>query len=66
MPYTIEDFRREIARENLHELTAEERLAGLSTEDRLTGLSTEEIEAYLKRFGKKSPGTTKPKQKRRR
>lgn len=75
MPYTIEDFRREIARENLHELTAQERLAGLSTEDRLSGipveerlsgLTAEEIEACLKRFGKKSPTTAKPKPKRRR
>jgi hypothetical protein len=53
MPYTMEDFKRDVAREHLHELTAEERLAGLRAE---------QVEAYLKRLrnrpakkGKKKP-----------
>jgi hypothetical protein len=43
MPYTMEDFRREFAREHLHQLTPEERLEGLSAEERLEGLSAEDI-----------------------
>src|SRR5207244_2430906 len=32
MPYTMADYRRDVAREHLHELTVEERLAGLRLE----------------------------------
>jgi len=82
MPYTIEDFRREIAREHIQELTPEERLAGLlageivkrlSAKERLAGLSavevlkrfsTEQIEAYLKRLGRKPPCSRRKKPKR--
>ncbi len=45
MPYTIEDFRRDVAKEYLSTLSPEERLAGLSSE---------EIEALLERL--KRPG----------
>jgi hypothetical protein len=56
MPYTIEDFRREIAREVMQEMTPEERLAGLpaeeivkrlSPQERLAGLPVEERLARL-------------------
>jgi hypothetical protein len=52
MPYTMEDFKREVAREHLHELTAEERLAGLPAEQ----------DAYLKRLRKRpaKKGKKKP------
>jgi hypothetical protein len=54
MPYSIEDFRREVAREVIDEMTSEERLefvkrlspaerlAGLPPEDRLAGMSPED------------------------
>lgn len=61
MPYTLQDFKRELVRENLTELTPAERLAGLSTEEILKQLPAEEIEAYLKGLGKKP---TPPKKKR--
>jgi hypothetical protein len=47
MPYTIEDFRLDVAREQLKNLTAEERMKGIPAEKRLEGLSDEEIESYL-------------------
>ncbi len=52
MAYTFEDFRRDLARETLPELTPEERVRGLlpeelvrslRPEDRLLGLSDEEL-----------------------
>jgi hypothetical protein len=43
MPYTIEDFRRDAAREYLELLTPEERLEGLRPEERLKGLRPEEV-----------------------
>ncbi len=52
MPYTMEDFRRDVKKEFLQELTPEERreiLERLSPEERLKGLPLEEIEAYLQR-----------------
>jgi hypothetical protein len=64
MPYTMEDFRREVAREHVHELTAEERLAGLSPEQILARLPPEQIEAYLKRLGNRAATTKKKKPKR--
>ena len=52
MPYTMEDFRRDVAREQLHELTPEERLAGLSAE---------QIRAYLKKLEQsKKPSRRSP------
>ena len=59
MPYTMEDFGRDFAKEHLKDLTPEERLEGLSAEERLKGvpaekrlegLSPEEIAALLKRY----------------
>jgi hypothetical protein len=56
MPYTIEDYKREVARELLKEMSPRERLEGLSLRERLEGLSPrdllqilppEEIQAYL-------------------
>lgn len=61
MPYTMEDFRREVAREYLETLTVDEvlqllttddRLRGLSTDDRLRGLSLEQIRTYLEKLEK--------------
>ena len=40
MPYTMEDFHRDVARETLDRMTPEERLRGLSIE---------EIRAHLRR-----------------
>ena len=57
MAYNWEDFRRDFAKEHLHELTLEERLEGLSPdelarrlspEDRLAGLSPQELARRLK------------------
>jgi hypothetical protein len=45
MPYTMEDFKRDVARDNLERMTPEERLEilkGLSPEERLKGLPPEE------------------------
>lgn len=66
MPYTMEDFRKEIARENLDKLTPEERLEGLSPEQRLAGMTPVQIEAYLNRIRKNpaSPSKKKPKPKK--
>ena len=43
MSYTFQDFRRDLAREALPELTPEERLRGLPPEERLLGLSDEDL-----------------------
>ncbi len=59
MPYTWDDYYRDITKDHLHWLTieerlkglpAEERLKGLPIEERLKGLSAKEIEAYFKKF----------------
>lgn len=73
MPYTMEDFKRDVAEELLSELppekllarlTPEQLLAGLTPEQRLAGLSKEEIEAYLRRLtaagDKPSPDPSNP------
>jgi hypothetical protein len=63
MPYTMTDFKRDLTRQTLQNMTAEERLAfleKLSPEERLAGLSAEQIEAYLKKR------TATPKKKRKR
>lgn len=49
MPYTMEDFEREVLEETLSKLTPEQLLAGLTPEQRLAGLPLEEIERYLKK-----------------
>jgi hypothetical protein len=55
MPYTMEDFKREVAQDVLKELTPKQRLEGLSAE---------EIESYLKELkaaqDKTSPDLPKP------
>ncbi|WP_295427508.1 hypothetical protein [uncultured Thiodictyon sp.] len=38
MPYTFEDFRRDLALELVQELPPEDRLRGLAIEERLRGL----------------------------
>jgi hypothetical protein len=59
MPYTMEDYEREVEERVLRKLTAEkllahltpeQRLAGMSPEQRLEGLPREEIEKYLKKL----------------
>ena len=42
MPYTMENFKHDIALEHLSSLTLDERLQGLSTNERLQDLSTDE------------------------
>ena len=42
MPYTIEDFRKEVRQEVLADMTVEERLEGISPQERLAGLSPEQ------------------------
>jgi len=48
MPYTMEEYERDVAKRLLAKLSPEERLEGLSPEQRLEGLSREEIERILK------------------
>lgn len=64
MPYTMNDFRKKVAREVLDQLTPEERLRGLPPEERMADLSSEEIQAYLdtrrdKSLAKKSKSVKK-------
>ncbi len=70
MPYTWDDYYRQITKEHLDllpteerlkGLRAEERLKGLRVEERLKGLRPEEIEAYLKKLRqrKRKPTTKK-------
>jgi hypothetical protein len=47
VPYTMEDFRRDFAKDHLKDLSPEERLAGLSPEQILAALSPEQILAAL-------------------
>ena len=50
MAYTMEDFKRELAKESFEKLAPEERqklLETLSPEERLAGLSPEQIRQYL-------------------
>jgi hypothetical protein len=47
MPYTMEEFEREVAEKVLKKLTPQQRLKGLSPEDRLEGLSPEELLSHL-------------------
>ena len=52
MSYTFQDFRRDLARETLPELTPEERLRGLPPEDRLRGLPPEDLVRGLRTEGR--------------
>jgi len=63
MPYTWDDYYRQVTHEHLHWLTPEERLEGLPAKERLKGLPVEErlkglppkeIEAYLKKLRQKN------------
>jgi hypothetical protein len=57
VPYTMQDFRREVALEYLEELKPAERMSGLSEK---------EIKAYLAKLDKNQRGTPPKKPKRRR
>lgn len=53
MPYTIEDYQREVKEEVLKSLTQEDidqLLKGMKPEERMRGLKPEEIEEYLKKL----------------
>ncbi|NOQ36958.1 MAG: hypothetical protein GQ569_13895 [Methylococcaceae bacterium] len=63
MPYTIEDFQKDVAREHLHFLSADEVIPQFSTDEvlknlslseRLKGLSKEEVDAYFQGIEKLS------------
>jgi hypothetical protein len=64
MSYTMSDYRRENAKEQLQRLTPEERreaLRGLPLEERLAGVSSQEILEYLKRLqSARTPRKIKP------
>jgi hypothetical protein len=66
MPYTMDDFMKDVVREHLDLLPPEERLAGLKVEERLAGLSPEQIEAYLQRLRRTSAAPKKRAPKKRR
>ena len=78
MPYTMEDFRRELAEEYLEKLTPEERrvyLQQLTPEERLRGLtlgeilqsfSDDQIKDYLAKKRDADQTPTKPKKPKRR
>jgi hypothetical protein len=70
MPFTMEDFRRQFAREHFRRLTPEEQQEALQTlspdvrqellralppEERLAGLSAEQIRQYLDRLSAEQP-----------
>ena len=64
MPYTMEDFEREVAQKVLKKLTPEQRLEGLSPKELLSHVPLVEIETYLKEQKaaqeKTSPDLPKP------
>ena len=64
MPYTMEDFEREVEEEFLQKLTPEQRLQGLSVEQVLSQVPLAEMEDFLKKQkaaqGKTSPDAPKP------
>ena len=80
MPFTMEDFNRQFAREQFRQLTPEERqealqalppeerqevLQGLPPEERLAGLSADEIRQYLDRLSAQRPARPrKPRRKK--
>ena len=49
MPYTMEDFKHDIALEYLSELTTEEILQSVLIDIRLKRISVEEVEAYIEK-----------------
>jgi hypothetical protein len=60
MPYTMEDFEREVAEEFLRKLTPEQRLEGLTPEQVLSRLPREEIERYLQKQKSAAPEDKPP------
>jgi hypothetical protein len=62
MPYTMEDFRRDYAREHLKDLTPQERVEGLSTEQLLAALSPEQKAELLERLKSEGPPKQPPAQ----
>jgi hypothetical protein len=80
MPYTMQDFRREYAKEHFYELTPEEQqealeqlsperrheiLQAFPPEERLNGLSAEEIRKYLDQINKaRKPSRRKSRKKK--
>jgi hypothetical protein len=68
MPYTMDDFKRQYAKEHFTMLTPEERreaLEGLSPEERLAGLTPDQIRQYLDRLSGKHPAAPrKPRRKK--
>lgn len=79
MPFTMEDFERQFAREHFLRLSPERRLEALRTlspeqrqellqalppEERLAGLSAEQIQQYLDRLSGDRPATRKPRRKK--
>ena len=48
MPYTLQDYRKEVARSVLNSFTPEQRLAGLGAEQRLAGLAPKEVITHYK------------------
>jgi hypothetical protein len=65
MPYTMEDFKREVALEYLDQLTLEERLRGVTPKEILQHLSDDQIKAYLSKRRKSHPQAKQNKPKRR-
>ena len=71
MPYTVEDFEREVREDIIKRVLRNERLGGislrelflggLSPEERLEGLSPEQIEAYLAKL--RQHGSSPPAEK---
>jgi hypothetical protein len=64
MPYTMEDFRRNYAKQHLKDLTPEERLGGLTAEELLKGLSPEQIQQLLQRLQAAGGPPSKTKKKK--
>ncbi|WP_157817849.1 hypothetical protein [Candidatus Thiodictyon syntrophicum] len=56
MSYTFQDFRRDLARETLPELTPEERLRGLPPEEVLRGLSDEDADRLKELLERRKSG----------
>jgi hypothetical protein len=68
MPFTMEDFNRQYAKQYFPRLTPEERaevLQALPPEERLAGLSAEQIRQYLDRLSAGRPAAArKPRRKK--
>ncbi|MCI0682070.1 MAG: hypothetical protein L0Y71_08200 [Gemmataceae bacterium] len=66
MPYTMDDFLKEVTLEGLDKLTPEERSRGLPAEERLRGLPAVQIEACLRQLRQEPKGVGAKKRKRKR